>query len=252
MIFKRTFLSRGEQPQDVAADLNRQIRDYLTETGLFQLVSAETGPADRPQYTLEYKDSGYQLILQSSILSHMTQTVIGVKRGTLDAVAKWSKIGYGKAAEATISIHLISSGNSFAFKVFNAENKVFFGGSCISYTAMNGEPAYLYNSDEEVSWLGYMGRFEFAPGKICLIPYQEYPHSYYKVIREQPIITLDEVAIGYANDLAVIHADSLSNNHAFSAYCFRDAEYHGGKIACRSYVASASAHTAAAFKKGED
>lgn len=250
MILKKTFYSSGTQKQDIAAALNEQLKDYLTTTGLFQLAAVETGNGNRPKYTLEYKGSGYKLVAQCHENDWNAYTEIGIMRDSLDENAQFATVNYGSIVSAQFTIHIVTHGDSFVFKVFNNVNAVCMGGSCIRYTKLSGEQGYLYSTREDAPWKGYMGRYVIEKGRVCQISYQDYPSTRHAVIQEFPIITLDGTAIGYANDIVTIHVNTLSDSHAFSVYCLMGEEYHGGKIACGQFLSNISSCTAAAMKGG--
>ena len=250
MILKRTFYASGTHKQDVAAELNAQIKDFMTESGLFRLISVEEGEGGRPKYTLEYKASGYRIVLQSYGHDWRTLILIATIRGSLDENIHFTDIAYGDAGNATLTIHMIVSGESFAFKLFNAENTVCYGGSCIRYTRFNGAQGYLYHTREEAPSRGYLGRYEIEKDKIAQISFRDYPYTQHAVIREKPLVVVDGAAIGYADDLVVINLNHLSASHAFSVYRLLDEEYYGGRIANGQFIFNVSACTAVAMKGG--
>lgn len=250
MILKKTITAHGTQVQDVAAALNAGLKDYLTGTGLFRLVSVETGYGDRPKYTLKYQETEYYLTLQSYSNSNSSykNIVIGIFRSTLDATAYERSISYGNVSNAQISIHLIGNSESFAFKIFNAAGTVALGGSCLRYTKFSGERGYLYHSLETPSLLGYMGRYETEPGAVCQISYLEYPSTEYAVMQEMPVIQYDGAAIGYAEDIVTISVPQPTDSHAFSLYQLQGTDYHGGRLAYGHLNAYISSCTAVAMK----
>lgn len=251
MILKKTITASGTQVQDAAAALNAGLKDYLTGTGLFRLVSVEAGYGDWPKYTLKYQGTEYYLTLQSSSNSYSSDRniVVGIFRSTLDETAYERSISYGNISNAQISVHLIENGGSFAFKVFNAAGTVALGGSCLRYMKFSGERGYLYHSLETTSLLGYMGRYEAEPGAICQISYLEYPYTEYAVMQEMPILKYDGVAIGYAEDIVTISVPQPSDSHAFSLYQLQGLDYHGGRLAYNQFVSSSiSSCTAIAMK----
>lgn len=248
MILKRTFRASGTDRQDVAADLNMQITEFLTGSGFFRMISVEEGEGGRPKYTLEYKDSGYLLIFQSHINGSRAETKIAAVRGVLDQNINYVIVRYGSEGNATLTLHMVVSGMSMVFKLFNFQNTVCFGGSCIRYTRFNGEQGYLYHSREVAPLLGYLGRYEIEKDKIAQISFTEYPYTQYAVIQQMPLVTVDGAAIGRADDLVVINLNSLSTSHAFSVYTLLDEEYYGGKAAFGAYINHLSACTAVTMK----
>lgn len=232
MILKKTFYASGSQVQAVAADMSLQIKNYLLEVGLFSLLTEEDGNGSYPKYTLKYKDSNYRLVIQSGINNYAFQPWIsaGVIRGGLDATATIKDITYGSVEKAVLSIHIITSGNSMVFKIFGADGAVKFGGSCIRYTDFTGKQGYLYNSNESLSWLGYIGRYEVVKDGVASTSHIDYPGIEYPIIQEYPIIEYGGAAIGYANDIVVINASHFSDSNEFSAFLFNGSEYHGGRI----------------------
>lgn len=250
MILKKTFRASGSRGWDVGAELSGQMKDYLLETGLFRLVSVGTGYGDRPMYTLEFKESGYQIVLQSASEDRYTNIGIGINRSKLSDTVYYREVNFGTLLNATITIHIVTYGDSFAFKLFNYANNVELGGSCIRFTKFSGEQGYLYNSLEYMSVLGYIGRYEVESGKIASINYTDYPSTQHALIQELPIITLDDKAIGYANDIVTINVSNLSDSNAFSAFRFLGEEYHGGKITYLGNIWHVSSCTAAAMKGG--
>lgn len=235
MMFKKTITASGTQVQDVAADLNAKLKDYLIGTGLFQLVSMENGYGDRPKYILKHQNTDYYLTLQSRSNIVSTHIVTGIIRGTLDESDYEKNISYGTAASARITIHIITSGGSFAFKIFNASGEVTLGGSCLRYTKFSGEQGHMYHAREESALLGYMGRYEMEKGMVCQISCPEYPYTEYAVIQELPVIHYSGAAIGYAEDVTMISASRLSDSLAYSVYRLGDTEYYGGRLAHGQY-----------------
>lgn len=247
MMFKKTITASGTQVQDVAAALNAGLKDFLTGTGLFQLISVENGHGDWPKYTLKHQNTDYCLTLQSRSNTVSVQIVAGVIRGSLDESAYEKNISYGSVANARITIHIITSGGSFAYKIFSHDGTVALGGSCLRYTKFSGEQGYMYHAREDSALLGHMGRYEMEEGMICQISYSEYPYTEYAIIQELPVIQYSGAAIGYADDIAVISASRLSDSLVYSVYRLADAEYYGGQLAHGQYNVSSHISSCAAI-----
>lgn len=248
-MIKKTFYACGSRVQETAAKLNQQIKDYLLETGLFRLRSTgEKG--GYPQYTLEYKDSGYLLELGCLDSDHQGHRyiVMGMIRGSLDEAALSKSVWYGAVTNARLTIHLLVHGDSMAFKVIDADNQVCFGGSCIRYTDYSGRKGYLYNANEVTSLLGYMGRYEIEPGQIAGISYFDYSSAKQALAKDYPIICCNGAAIGYANDLVIINGNRMPAHHSFACLILDGDEYHGGRIPFDWHQSHLSQYAATAMK----
>lgn len=250
MIMKKTFYASGNQVQETAANLNRQVSNYLIETGLFSLFSTQEGNGSYPKYMLRYKESDYLLQLQSenSDSPFERNLQMEILHGIRDEKAAQRLIYYGSVKNATLTLHLLAHRDSMAFKIIDANSNVAFGGSCIRYTEYSGKEGYLYNAKEAKSLLGYMGRYEIEPGKVAQLMYNDYSSQGGATVKKHPIIGYKDVAIGYANDLVVINGSHLSGHDEFSSFILDDAHYHGGPITYSDFFLEVSQYAAAAMK----
>lgn len=250
MIMKKTIYGQGTDTYSVAANINLQLKDYLVSTNLFEVASVEEGNGGFPRYKLRYRDSDYFLVLQCfKIISSRDYYILpGVIRGNLDEVAITEMLNYGSKESSMITIHLVTSGKSMAFKLYNGNGDVCFGGSCLRYTEFTGTEGYLYNANESRTKLGFMGRYEIEKGVIAQISFNDYMAQDRAVITNCPIIKKNGAAIGYANDIAIINTSHLADNSSFSLYQVGNREYHGGKIPTDWHSSYVSVYAAAVMR----
>lgn len=213
MILKKTFTASGTQVQDVAADLNAQITEFLTGTGLFTLVSVGTGNGDRPAYTLKHVNSEYSLVLQSDKYTSTPYILVKSVSGSFGENS--SSFSYGSKTGARITLHIITSGTSFCYKIFNYNGDVSFGGSCLKYRTFSGQEGYMFSTAENSSCLGHMGRGHIDEAGIYQISHTNLRSPDYGIVQEHPIISLDGGnAIGYAEDVVTINTSHQGDSHA--------------------------------------
>lgn len=249
MILKKTINAGGSDVKDVGASINEQLKDYLIETGLFRLVSVETGNGGRPKFILKHINSEYTLTFQSTTANSTTVINTSIIRGSLGEVSR--TVNFGSVGKGQITIHIVTNGHSFVFKLFNYNGDVIFGGSCLRYTKFSGEQGYMYNTNETGSWLGYMGRYTIGDDNsiIYQISYTTLWSVEYGIFQECPLLNVNGNAAGYADDIVTINAGDLTETDAFLLYNLNGEEYHGGKISTSSTNSSFRAGYAAAVIK---
>lgn len=253
MILKKTFMTSGTSIQDVAADLNAQIAEFLTTTELFTLASVGTGNGNRPLYTLKHVNSEYSLVLQSYVSANANPYILA-KSVSGSFGEKSAMCSYGSTTNARITLHIITSGTSFCYKIFDYNGVVCLGGSCLKYRTFSGLEGYMYSAAEISSCLGYMGRGHIDEAGVYQISHTNLRNPDYTIIQEHPIISLNGGnAIGYAEDIVTINASHLGDSHAYSLFSVNGETYPGGRMtisSSSSYNNYSATYAAVAMKNG--